>query len=52
MKKQYMKPTVRVVALQQRYHLLAGSGAARGLNGTPEGMKWTPDGLDDSDDLR
>lgn len=52
MKKQYMKPTVHVVVLQQQCHILAGSAAARGLNGTPEGMNWPSDGIGDDDVLR
>ncbi len=30
MKRHYEKPAMRVVALQQRHHLLAGSGGMRG----------------------
>ena len=48
-----MKPTMRVVVLQQQCQILAGSSpAASGLNGTPEGLNWVVDGLDDGDDLR
>ncbi len=48
-----MKPTVHVVVLQQQCQILAGSSsAANGLSGTPEGLNWDSDGLDDSDDLR
>ena len=48
-----MKPTVRVVVLQQQCQILAGSSpSANGLSGTPEGLTWDNDGLDDSDDLR
>lgn len=53
MKREYMKPTVRVVVLQQQCQILAGSSpAANGLSGTPEGLEWVSEGLDDSDDLR
>ena len=53
MKKQYMKPTMRVVLLQQKCQILAGSSpAATGLTGTPEGIIWDGDGLDDDDVLR
>ena len=48
-----MKPTVRVVVLQQQCQILAGSSpAATGLIGTPEGLRWVEEGLDDGDDLR
>ena len=53
MKREYMKPTVRVVVLQQQCQILAGSSpAATGLTGTPEGLTWDNDGLDGSDVLR
>ena len=52
MKKQYMKPTVHVVVLQQQCHILAGSAGAKGLNNSPEGMNWPSGGIGDSDDLR
>ena len=53
MKREYMKPTVHVVVLQQQCQILAGSSpAANGLSGTPEGLNWVVDGLDDDDDLR
>ena len=48
-----MKPTVHVVVLQQQCQILAGSSpAANGLSGTPEGLNWVVDGLEDEDDLR
>ena len=43
---------MRVVVLQQQCQILAGSSAANGLSGTPEGLNWDSDGLDDGDDLR
>ena len=44
---------MRVVVLQQQCQILAGSSpAASGLNGTPEGLEWVSEGLDDGDDLR
>ena len=47
-----MKPTTRVVVLQQQSHILAGSLAANGLSGTPEGITWENNGLGDNDILR
>ena len=52
MKRDYMKPTMRVVVLQQQCQILAGSAGANGLTGTPEGLTWDNDGLDGSDVLR
>ena len=53
MKREYMKPTMRVVVLQQQCQILAGSSpSANGLTGTPEGLNWDSDGLDNGDDLR
>ena len=53
MKREYMKPTMRVVVLQQQCQILDGSSpAANGLTGTPEGLNWDIDGLDGSDVLR
>lgn len=37
-KKDYQKPTMKVVQLKQRHHLLVGSGPET-LNGTSEEMK-------------
>ena len=44
MKKQYSKPTMNVVLLQNRAQLLAGSGYGGKLNApefTPDGEDWT-----------
>lgn len=51
MKKEYMKPAMQVVQLQQRTHILAGSGGqgAKSLNNT-EGFNMKSGGFDDSDD--
>jgi hypothetical protein len=52
MKRIYMKPAVRVVKLQQRYHMLAGSpnGYVRGVSAPAEGFTLKEDGFADSDD--
>ena len=34
MKREYMKPTMRVVELQHKFQILAGSGGLRGVNTT------------------
>ena len=52
MKREYMKPTMHVVVLQQQCQILAGSAGANGLTGNPEGIIWDGDGLDNGDDLR
>jgi hypothetical protein len=47
-----MKPTVLVVKLQQRHHILAGStrGFVQGLsNPSKEGIIFDEDGIDDED---
>ena len=52
MKKNYQKPAIQVVLLQQCTHILAGSGGGQGaksLNNT-EGFKMKSGGFDDSDD--
>ena len=33
MKKDYSKPTVKVIQLQHQCHILAGSGGVRGVSG-------------------
>ena len=53
MKRQYMKPTVLVVKLQQRRQMLAGSnpGYVQGLsNPSEEGIIFDQDGIDYDDD--
>ena len=53
MKKEYMKPTVFVVMLQQQSQILTGSlPTANGLTNNPEGIIWDDDDLDDTDVLR
>ena len=48
-----MKPTVRVVALQQKCKIHAGSApAATDLTTNPEEIVWALDGLEGSDELR
>ena len=49
MKKQYMKPAMRVVLLQQKCQILAGSYGANSLGTSPEGFILDGDGLDDDD---
>ena len=49
MKRQYMKPAMRVVKLQHQCHILAGSGGAKGLGASPEGFSWDDDGVDGDD---
>ena len=53
MKKEYMKPSMKVLKLQHS-GIICGSGnkSARSLNSSPEGLNWDDDGLEDSDDLR
>ena len=51
MEKQYLKPTTRVVVLQQ-CRILAGSPVATSLNGAPEGIGWAENGIGDTDVLR
>lgn len=44
---------MRIVLLQQQCQILAGSlPAGNGLNGSPEGIIWDLDDLDDDDYLR
>jgi hypothetical protein len=52
MKKQYLKPTTRVVMLKQRYRILSGSPVARSLNGAPEGIGWAENGIGEDEVLR
>lgn len=50
MKKDYMKPTMRVVKLQYRNRLLVGSGGADGQDGTKKGVyRGGDDTLGDED---
>jgi hypothetical protein len=50
MKRQYIKPILNVVTLQQQCHILAGSHLVKSFPGSEE-ITWE-DGLEDSDDLR
>ena len=55
MKKEYMKPTMKVVKLQQHYHILVGSRRSvkslptAGTSGNQEGFIFDPEGLDEDD---
>ena len=54
MKRQYMTPTVLVVKLQQRHHILSGSpyGGVQSLsNPSEEGFTFVKDGIDDDEDM-
>ena len=47
-KKEYLKPTMQVVLLQQQSPLLAGSPGAKSLTGT-DGFILIDDGLNEDD---
>ena len=48
MKKEYIQPTMRVVVIKRRCHLLAGSG--RSVTGiTSEDFSFDRDGLEDEE---
>ncbi|UKK60646.1 hypothetical protein L6470_06535 [Prevotella communis] len=51
MKKQYIKPTIQAVLLQQQ-HIICGSpdGYAKSVNNSSEGISWNDSGFDDNDD--
>lgn len=49
MKKNYMKPTMRVVKMQHRQHILSGSGGAKGVF-NEEGINWNGDGFAGTED--
>ena len=55
MEKDYMKPTMKVVKLQQHYHILVGSGRSvnslptDGTTGNQEKFIFNPEGLDEDD---
>jgi hypothetical protein len=51
MKKNYMKPTMRVVKMQHRQHILAGSGpfGAKGVSNS-ENINWKDGGFADGED--
>ena len=48
-KNEYMKPAMRVVALKQRPHLLAGSGGSVQSVSNSDGLSWDSDGVDGDD---
>ena len=48
MKKNYMKPTMRVVKMQHRQHILTGSGGAKGVY-NEEGISWKKGGFEDTE---
>lgn len=51
MKKEYMKPTMKVVMLKQRYHMQLSSGEKRGAKSASiDELDWVTDGLGDDDD--
>ena len=51
MKKNYMKPTMRVVKMQHRQHILAGSGlrGVKSVNNS-ENINWNGDGFAGTED--
>ena len=51
MKKQYLKPTTRVVKLKQ-CKLLNGSPWVKSFTGTPYEIYWATDGIGDNEVLR
>ena len=50
MKKEYMKPAMKVVMLKQRYHILGVSRGAKSVKESDEKWNWATDGLGDEDD--
>ena len=50
MKKEYMKPAMRVVELQHQCHILSGSRGAKSLSNS-EGIDWKDNGFDDEEDM-
>ncbi|MBQ3700763.1 MAG: hypothetical protein II886_12810 [Prevotella sp.] len=50
MKRQYIKPTVRVVKLQHRSHILAGSTKSVRSVANSEDITWKSDGFEDDED--
>lgn len=50
MKRQYIKPIMRVVKLQQRSHILAGSLKGAKSVRNSEGITWKDGGFDDDED--
>ena len=50
MKKEYNNPTMRVVVIKHRCHLMAGSGSRSVTSVTSNDFNFAGDGLDDGDD--
>lgn len=51
MKKEYKKPNIRVVNLQQQQIICASGPGAKGVVDTDDiGIGWEDDGFDDEDD--
>ena len=53
MKKNYMKPTMRVVKMQHRQHILTGSGGLKSVVksvSNNDGLKWKSDGFGEDDE--
>ena len=49
MKKNYQKPAMKVVLLQQRSHILSGSPGSKSITST-DGFTQKDGGFDDNDD--
>ncbi len=49
MKKEYMKPNVKVIQLQHQCHILAGSGGVRGVRGLSDDFNVSEEEGDGSD---
>ena len=51
MKKDYIKPAMRVVKLQHRYHILTSSPSAKvqGIKSNSEGIIWKEGGFADGE---
>ena len=50
MKRQYMKPAMRVVGIQQTHYICSGSNGAVGKVSNSEGITWKDKGFDSGDD--
>ena len=49
-KKAYQKPSMKVVKIQHKCHILEGSGfGAKSLSSNSEGISWENEGFEDSD---
>ena len=47
-KKEYQKPSMKVVKLQHQSHILAGSYGAKSVSNS-DGISWKTDGFDEGD---